>query len=114
MSIITTMLRQTAVYWSPLSVDEYGQPTWNAPVELAVRWEDKIEAFMDADGERQFSRAVVFVESDVILKGVLLLSALVDVDNLTDPKANEGAWEIRKFDKLPNLKNTEFLRTAFL
>ena len=114
MSIITKMLKQKAVYWAPSGLDEFGQPTWGSPVEISVRWEDKHEQFMDDDGERQLSRALVFVSQDVEVKGVLLLSVLDGSVIQDDPKANQDAWEIRKYDRLPNFKATEFLRSAFL
>ena len=114
MGIITKMLKQTAVYWAPSGADEYGIPTWATPVEISCRWEDSTAEFTDADGERKMSKAIVYVSQDVEERGVLLLSDLnsgIDQDN---PKANDGAWEIRRFDKLPNLKVSEYLRTAYL
>lgn len=114
MSLITRMLKQTAVYWSPATLDDFGQPTWNAGVEISVRWEDVTEEFMDADGNLTKSRAKVFVSQDVVTKGVLMLGALESTVDDIDPKANSGAWEIRGFHKLPNIRATEFLRTAFL
>ena len=42
---------------------------------------------------------------------------LGDEDDITDDdnvKENEGAYEIKAFYKTPNLKATEWLRTAFL
>jgi len=115
------MLKQVCTYWPPGSevsggsdFDDYGQPLYADPVELACRWEDIAEEFVKADGTTEMSRSVVYVESDVKLGGVLLLSSLIDVVDLTVPKNNIGAWEIRKFDKIPNFKATEFLRIAYL
>ena len=115
MSIITKMLKGTAVYWAPIGRDKYGQPTWtSSPVQIKVRWQDVHEEFMDAEGDRQISIAKVFVGQDVVVKGVLLRGDLTSSVDQDDPKANDDAWEIRKFNRLPNFKETEFLRTAFL
>lgn len=115
MSIITRMLKQTAAYWAPLPVTtRYGKPSWASPIDISVRWEDVNIEFMDAESERQMSRARVFVDRDVEVNGVLLLDGITSSTNLTDPKANDEAWEIRRYEKLPNLRNTEFLRTALL
>lgn len=114
MGIITRMLKQTAVYWAPLGVDEFGQPTWDTPVEVAVRWEDRAEEFLNQEGDRQMSRSVVYVGQDVEVNGVLLLGELTSSVDQDDPKSNTGAWEIRRFEKLPNLRVTEYLRTVFL
>ena len=108
------MLKQTAVYWAPSGIDDFGRPTWDDPVELDCRWEDVAEEFIDAAGERQLSAAKVFVESDVEVHGVLMLGELTDLESGADPLEHEDAWEILKFAKIPNLRATEYLRTAFL
>lgn len=116
MSIITRMRKQICVYWPPADspFDDYGQPQYGDAVEMTCRWEDKAEEFIGPTGSMEISRSKVFVESDVEPGGVLLLGDLESGTNLTVPKNNEGAWEIRAFDKIPNLKATEFLRRAFL
>ncbi len=114
------MQRQTAVYW-PLEVsgddfDDYGQPVVVAaePVEISCRWEDVSEEFIDKNGTRQISHSKVYTDQDVDVGGILMLGTKDDITDSTNIKENENAWEIRRFDKLPNLKNTEFLRTVFL
>lgn len=110
------MLKQYAVWWPLASVeyDDYGQPIPTSPVEIKVRWEDVSEEFLDDKGTLQISRAKVYVDRDIKVGGVLMLGELdsgVDEDN---PKENENAWEIRRVEKLPNLKVSEFLRTVYL
>ena len=56
----------------------------------------------------------MFVDRDVDVGGVLMLGMLTDVDDVNNPKANEGAWEIKRFDKIPTLKADQFLRRVFL
>lgn len=114
MSIITRMRKQTAVYWPVGSTNEYGQPVYGTPVEIEVRWEDKTEEFMDAEGETHMSKALVYVDREVDVGGVLLLGSLSSSVDQDDPKANDGAWEIRRYEALPNFKATEFLRTVYL
>jgi len=114
MGIITRMLKQTAVYWAYASTDQFGTKSYADPVEIDCRWEDTIEEFMDSEGERQMSNAVVYVDRDIPVGGVLMLGELTDITDESNIKENAGAWEIRKFGKLPNFKATEFLRTAYL
>ena len=117
------MRKQTAVYWAlahndsgGIAFDDYGQPQYVDPVEITedVRWVDEIVQFIDFNGSEQISKSKVYVDRDMVANEVLMLSALVDVTNLTSPKENDGAWEIRGFSKVPNFKATEFLRVAFL
>jgi len=127
MSIITRMRKQNAIYWPPGTADDFGRVAPGTLVELTlaggvnsrVRWEAQAKEFLDKDGTTQISRAVVYVPAlpgggEVAVGGFLWLGDRGDLDSETDPGANEGAWEVRRFDKLPNLKNTEYLRTAFL
>jgi hypothetical protein len=114
MGIITKMLKQTAVYWEKTGVDDYGQPTWAAPIEIRCRWEDRTEEFVSPEGTREASMAVVYVGQDVVVGGVLMLGLLGSSVDENDPKANLGAWEIRSFSKLPDLKAKQFLRTVML
>lgn len=114
MSVITKVLRQTCVYWPPASPDRYGQPTQGNPVELNCRWDDMIQEVVKDDGTIVMSKAEVMVSADVEVGGVLFLGTMDDVVDITNPKGNEGAYEILKFAKNPNFKCTEFVRTAYL
>lgn len=126
MSIISKMRRQNAIYWPPAAPDDFGRPAPGALVELTlvggnyrVRWEDKAKQFLDKTGAVQMSNAVVYVPllpdgTEVQLGGYLWLGDRADLVSESDPRLNPGAYEIKDFDKLPNLKNTESLRTCYL
>lgn len=121
MGIITRMLKQTAVYWPPGSTDsdgddfdDFGVPIVTTPLEISVRWEDIAEEFIDSEGTRQISRSRIYVDRDVEIGGILMLGELTDITDAVNIKENDGAWEIRQFEKLPNLRQTETLRTVFL
>lgn len=111
MSIITKMLKQAVVYWAPTGNDRFGKPTWDNPVELRARWEQSTGSVKAPDGETKTYGTIVYVESDVEVGGMILCSPLTS--GMFDPR-EAGAIEIMKFDKLPNFKATEFLRTAYL
>lgn len=114
MSIITTMLKQIAVYWAPSGSDDYGKPTYSNPVEIKCRWEDAQEVYVTLQGENKVSRSKVFLASDVEPKGILMLGTLSDITDESNPRNNGNAGEIGAFDKTPNLRATEFLRIAYL
>ena len=121
MSIISRMRKQTAVYWALASTesggvayDDFGQPQLTDPVEIKCRWDDTSEEFIDPKGTKQVSRSKVYTDRDVVVGEVLMLGVLTDVDGSISVKENDNAWEIKRFDKTPNLKATEFLRTAYL
>jgi hypothetical protein len=127
MGIISKMRKQNAIYWPPAGVDDFGRESHGTPIELTladgvnsrVRWEDKIEEFVDAEGTTQQSNAVVYVPAlpgggEVRTGGHLWLGDRADLTDEANPENNEGAYPVRRMDKLPNLKATEYLRTVYL
>jgi len=114
MSIITRMRKQDAVYWPYDSIDQFGKKAFGSATAIRVRWEDINEEYLDGAGERRMSKALVYVDRDVLIGGMLMLGTIADITDTVNIRENEGAWEIRRFDKLPNLKNTEYLRSVYL
>lgn len=118
MTILNRNLKQTAVYWADASVnDKFGNRTYTAPVEISVRWETRTEKFIGIDGREDISRAVVFFGQDVDVGEFVFLGSLTDITSSideTNPKNVDNAFEIKRFDKIPNLKATDFERKAFL
>ena len=114
MSVITKVLKQKCVYWAPKEVDVYGQNTFEHPEELNCRWDDGIHEIVDTNGAKVASNAEVMVSEDVVVGGVLMLGTLIDVEIGVEPAQNTGAYTIIQFEKNPNFKCTEFVRTAHL
>lgn len=105
---------QTVVYWgSPVS-DGSGGRTFATPVELLVRWEDRTEMFVDAQGREKRSRAVVLLGQDVDLGGYLYLGTLADLSSAPEPVDTATAYAIQAFAKVPDIKGTRFWRKAWL
>lgn len=114
MSLITRMRKQAAVYWAPSGLDRFGQPSFAAPVELTVRWEDRVGEFRDPQGELVSYTTIVYVGQDVLLGGRFLLGDMTSAISASEPSDNVGAQEIKAFSKVPNIRATEFLRQAYL
>ena len=114
MSLISRMKKQTCVHWARTGTNAYGRAVWGEPEELVCRWADKAEKFVNANNEELVSNAIVYVDG-VAVGDVLLLGTLDDSGlNLTEPFKNGGAWEVKRNDATPNLKNTETLYKAYL
>jgi len=108
-------LNQTAVYWDNPSPSGWGGDSWDDPAEVDCRWEKKQELFIDATGEEKRSSAVVYLNQDVDLGGYLMLGDLDDIPSDSQlPTDFSGAFEIRGFNKIPNIKGTKFERKAWL
>ena len=115
MNLITRMRKQTAVWWGNPVPDGTGSWTFDAAVEISCRWQDEQKMFTDKEGKLSISQAKVYVDRDMAPGGFLWLGSLNMLpSDHTNPRAIGGAQEIRAWSKLPNLKVTEFLRTATL
>jgi len=112
--IITKILKQKCVYWSTGEFDEFGQPSFGPAVELKCRWVDQQQEVIKKDGTIACSRTAVNVESDVVLGGVLMKGELADVEHVNEPTKNAGAFEILRFDKVPDIKGSQYIRVAYL
>ena len=115
-TLLTDKLRQTAVYWGNPQSDGTGGRTFDDPVELSVRWEQRQELFIDVGGQEVTSQAVVYVDQDVDIGGYLYLGDLDDLSSAEEasPLTVDGAYEIRGLKKLPDIKASRFMRKAWL
>lgn len=116
MNLLTSKLKQTAVLWANPVKDGQGGATFDEPIEVNVRWEQKQEMFADVSGQERRSDAVVFVGRDVVVGGYLFLGNLDDLSSAEegDPLIVGGAYEIRKFEKIPDLSASRYVRKVWL
>ncbi len=114
MGILSKTLNDTAVHWKNPVNDGRGKFTFDAAVEISVRWEFKQEKFMDADGEEKISHSVIFYDADVNLGEYLFLGALVDLDSSQLPDKQAGAFRIQQWMKIPDLFNKDIVRQIWL
>jgi hypothetical protein len=122
--IVAKFCVETAVYWGNPVNDGYGGFTYDTPVEIDCRWENKTE--MDIGwlstgfpGNIRLSKASVLVTEDLDLNGVLwrgTLDTLNDIyDDISNPKIISEAYAIHRVDKIPMVfKTDEFVRTVWL
>lgn len=111
--------KQTAVYWAPDTTytpngrDDYGQRVYLPGVEIACRWEDVVEEFLDDNGDRQVSRSMVYPDRICAKGGKLWLG---DSDDLEDGGASpcDSALEIQQFHIIPDARNRRVLYIAYL
>lgn len=114
MGLLDRACNQDAVYWAKSSgTDMHGHPNVAAPVAIRVRWDDVSKEFLATDSTKQLSLAEVMVRVDMSPGDFIKLGTLASLTAPNDPRAS-GAHEIRKFEKIPNRKATDFVRTAYL
>lgn len=113
MKIIRTMRKQTAIWWPRLTKDRFGKYSFGEPQEISCRWESASGEMLTNEAEVEENRTTtVYVDRDMNPGDRLLLAAL---ESGTSPDPLEvQALEIRKFSKIPDLKNKDVLRIANL
>jgi hypothetical protein len=97
-------------YWGNPATNGYGAKTFDPPVNLKGRWEEKAERFIGQSGEDLVSQAVVYLEGDVDTNGYLYLG----ISTETNPTIINGAFKINAFNKIPDIRGLQFTRKALL
>jgi hypothetical protein len=113
MSLIKKMRKQAAVLWTQGAKDEFGSITFNAPVQIKVRWEDKKGQIINKQDEQVPSMSTVYVDRPVKIGDKLKKGAL-DTNTPLDPKEDRDAYEIQGWAETPKLNAKEILYEAYL
>lgn len=112
------LLNQKALYWPPGSPDGFGGMTFGDPSEIPCRWEEKMIQYLSRTGETKISRAIVFVDQDLIPGGYLYLGSRTDLEShlpsAFEPTDLPNAWEIQSFTRIPGISAQQFTRSAIL
>jgi hypothetical protein len=114
--ITTKFLKQTCCYWGGPVPDGYGGFTFADPVEIPCRWTDSVQVISDGKGNDVICKSVVMVDRDLAELGMLFLGTLDDLDSAQedDPVSIEHCYSVKRFDRIPMLKGSPFLRVAYL
>ena len=113
MRIILKVLKQDAVYWEQLALDEFNQRGFKDPVAIKVRWEDTRQEFISDSGTREISRSRIMVAQDMKPGDYIHLGELTS-EMTNEPRAVEHAYAIKGWAKTPTLKATKFVRIVYL
>ena len=115
MSLIKRVRKQWAVYWEPNGgVYQYGVQLYHPSEEIKVRWEDELVNVVDLGGREVVYQSMIYVGQDVKVDGVLFKGQLADLDDPSASPPTGDAKKIRRFEKMPDLRNKEQLRIAYL
>lgn len=109
MSITTRNLRQKVTYWVS-TPNGFGGYTFAAPLVANGRWEDKATLFRNPAGEEQTSSAVVYLDTVLKVDDYVFLGQ----SNASSPVGLAGTYQVRQFNKTPDLRNHEVEYKAIL
>lgn len=104
---------QTAVYWGSPTPDGYGGYTYDDPIEISCRWEEKAQLVVTKDGKEVVSKGEILVTRDLDIDGMLYLGTLDDIDS--DGSMHDEAVPIITKTAIPLFKSsTEFVRMVYV
>lgn len=101
---------QTLTWWARSGNSGYGGITFAAPVTIYGRWEDKQIMFRDRFGDEILSNAVVYVDRDIEIGDYLIRG----INAGTNPAIIAGAFEVKQFIKVPDLRHLTNERKTIL
>ncbi len=101
-------LKQTITRWQATTT--FGGLSFTVPVTLKARWEAMNELFKTPTGDEETSNAKVMVESVVAVGDYILLGESA----ASDPRLVDGAYEVRGYSEIPDLRNVRTERVAFV
>jgi hypothetical protein len=104
---------RNAVWWRRDGSDGYGNMKFDDPVEVACRWDDINEMYLNEDGESKVSKSIVIVDRAMTIGDYLMLGDL-DSTVLDNPLEETGAQEIKSFSATPDIRDTAMYYEAVL
>lgn len=88
--------------------DGMGGYSFSAPIKAACRWEERTELIPGS--ETIVSKAIAYLNVDVTVEDYIYPGKTTSAD----PTAVVGACRVAGYKKIPNLRNLETLRKAWL
>ena len=107
---LQSMCTQDAVYWGNPQEDGFGGKTFDDPIAIKCRWQDKVQLLGTPDKETVISRATVVVLQDLQEDGLLWLGSLssLTTEQRNNPRKIDHMCIVKRPEKTPALGSTTF------
>ena len=97
-------LPQTITYWTSSGIDANGDPSWNAPVNVAARWMRKDGIITGEKGTDQKFEYIVYSETLIPKRSMVVLAELVvDDDGNLVSAGRTDTPRVYTYDDLPSV-----------
>jgi len=102
-------LHEYAVLWSAGGVDDYGNPTVSAPVEIPCRWLIGMRESLDAEGN------IIGVSDTVIVDRAIPIGSILWKGRLKDlPSSPTDLKQVIEYRETPDVKGRKRRRMVLL
>lgn len=109
--LVTRHRKQKAVLlMNSGSLNDFGEPTLDAAVEIDVRWENKAGETLNAGNDRVATEAKVVVDQDITIGSILWRGELADFSATTSTDFKE----VVGVSKIPDIKGRKYRRVVTL
>jgi len=106
--------KQFAVWWArSAEPNKYGRYSYSQPVEIKCRWQRVTKEFIGSKGNKLVSDSLVFPNTEMNV-GDMLREGEMASDEPEDPTTIEAAYEIKRFDQIPDFRQRKTLLMAYL
>ena len=106
-----------AIYWKFDGVDRFGDPKFEGPIEISVKWEDERRLISDSDGQERFTKSIVWYDPTAEIPENSFLARPVNLtpgqETMEDPRKIPNAYQVRQANsigsvdrKVEDCKNT--------
>ena len=114
---MTWMLIQDAILWE-ISADGYDpyEPagdSYEAPVDVRVRWDNVQDIVRTPEGEEVISKAKIMIDREVKVGSYIQLGT-VDTNTPANPEHVEGAYPLIALKDVPSVDGLEVLYIRYI
>lgn len=110
MNIRSRRMKTQATYWPPAGADVEGKVSAGAAELVLVRWQEKADVFVDAQGKEEISTAIVYVNQLVEPDGFMVRGD----ESAETPETLASARLIKAVQESPSLDGSETLVKVYL
>lgn len=110
MTFLDSVRTHTATLWERSGVDSAGDPEFDSPTIILVRWEQKEVIFHGSDGSEARASHAVHLGQDVDVGDYLYLGTSTQAS----PKDQAGAISIKDFTRIEAFDDDAVSRRALL
>ena len=107
-SVESASRNQSAVLWAKSSLDNFGKPTVDSPLEIYVRWEEKLKESIDSQANAIAVDATVWVAQEITVGSIMWLGTLAEWN--ASEKTN--LKQVVGYRSIPNIKGRLFEQTV--
>jgi hypothetical protein len=112
-SFLKKIRKQKAILWDNPVNDGMGGFSFDAPVEMSVRWDDSTEEYTSPEGTQKVSSSIVIMDRVCKIGSYLQLGSITPTTPV-NPIGLSDAYSVQQLKNIRDIKNKTSFIQAFL